>query len=256
MYFFDNQTLNQYLESGEKLQVFANKEYLTITSKSDISDTQYGAGIDVSGKTIPFSYKEIEHIKIGGFIYTMDQLQKSFDAPKPEEGDAAASGDTPPEDATKDVQSSDKQPAEPKAPQKPGNVEKKKDLKTDKTESIGINHYIKNNDPSSMYYGSSGPVQYISDGMVTYKTFVEGRYSNLTIQESLVESMEIVEGPKPAKLSAYTIASNCTDLSDVEVGIDELKYYISDCRKNGKIPNQTAYTRLSRLEDKRDKLKK
>ena len=184
MYFFDNQTLNQYLESGEKLQVFANKEYLTITSKSDISDTQYGAGIDVSGKTIPFSYKEIEHIKIGGFIYTMDQLQKSFEAPKPEEGS---------EDAAKDVPPSDKQQAEPKqSPQKPGNVEKKKDLKTDKTESIGINHYIKNNDPSSMYYGSSGPVQYISDGMVTYKTFVEGRYSNLTIKESLVQPMEII----------------------------------------------------------------
>ncbi len=193
MYYFDNKTLSKYLKSGEKLQVYANKEYLTITDQSDILDSQYGAGIDLSGKIIPFSYKEIDHIKIGGFLYTMDQLQKSFETP---EEDSASAEDAP-EDAAKDVPPSDKQPAEPKqAPkptgEKPGNVEKKKELKTDKTESIGINYYIKNNDPSSMYYGSSGPVQYISDGMVTYKTFVEGRYSNLTIKESLVEPMEII----------------------------------------------------------------
>lgn len=192
MYFFDNKTLQQYLKTGEKLQVFANKEYLTITDDSDVSDTQYGAGIDTTGKTIPFSYKEIDHLKIGGFIYTLDQLQKSFETPEPK----------PEEDSANDA-SGDKQPtdAEPKPdaktpPQKPSGDTKEKDLKTDKTESIDVNNFVKNNDPNSRHYGSSGPVQFISDGMVTYKTFVEGRYSNITVPSEYVKPMTIVEKTK------------------------------------------------------------
>lgn len=166
MYFFDNQTLNQYLKTGEKLQVFVNKEYLTVTNQSDIADTQYGVGIDTNGKSIPFSYKEITQIKIGGFLYTMDMLQKSFEAPEDKTAEPTEKSAEPPTD-------------KPKEP-----------AKTEKTESI--DRVIKNVDPSSRYYGSSGPVQLIQEGMVTYKTYVDGRYSNLTIPLDLTEPMEVI----------------------------------------------------------------
>jgi len=60
---------------------------------------------------------------------------------------------------------------------------------------------------------------------------------------------------KTNKLSAYTIANNCTDLSDVNAGMDELKEYFTACDKAGKTPTATAYIRFSKLATKRDKFK-
>ena len=57
------------------------------------------------------------------------------------------------------------------------------------------------------------------------------------------------------KLSAYTIAANCSDLSDVNAGMDELKKYFADCEKENKKPTDRAYIRFSKLAIKRDKLK-
>jgi hypothetical protein len=53
-----------------------------------------------------------------------------------------------------------------------------------------------------------------------------------------------------SKLSAYTIADNCSDLSDVEYGINEIMDYI----RNNPKPIKSAYIRLYKLEQKRDKL--
>lgn len=61
---------------------------------------------------------------------------------------------------------------------------------------------------------------------------------------------------KTNELSAYTIAKNCSDLSDVNAGMDELKDYFNACDKAGKKPTATAYIRFSKLAIKRDKLKK
>ncbi len=55
------------------------------------------------------------------------------------------------------------------------------------------------------------------------------------------------------KLSAYTIASNCSDLSDVNSGIKELQKYFSDCEKANKKPTDRAYIRLAKLAAKKDK---
>ena len=57
------------------------------------------------------------------------------------------------------------------------------------------------------------------------------------------------------KLSQYTLAKNCTDLSDVNVGINELKEYFSACEKTGTNPTSTAYARFAKLNIKRDNLK-
>jgi hypothetical protein len=48
------------------------------------------------------------------------------------------------------------------------------------------------------------------------------------------------------KLSAYTIAKNCTDASDCIYGIDELKAYLNRAKK----PNKTAYIRYFKLTEK------
>jgi len=53
-----------------------------------------------------------------------------------------------------------------------------------------------------------------------------------------------------SKLSAYTIADNCSDLNDVEYGINEVMEYI----RNNPKPVKSAYIRLYKLEQKRDKL--
>jgi hypothetical protein len=55
-------------------------------------------------------------------------------------------------------------------------------------------------------------------------------------------------------LSAYTIAKNCTDLSDVNVGIEEINTYFKYCEKLGKKPTKISYIRFSKLLNKRDKL--
>lgn len=56
------------------------------------------------------------------------------------------------------------------------------------------------------------------------------------------------------KLSPYTIAKNCTDINDVNVGLNELREYFNLCEINGTKPLVTAYKRLSKLLTKKDKL--
>jgi hypothetical protein len=57
-------------------------------------------------------------------------------------------------------------------------------------------------------------------------------------------------------LSSYTIAKNCTDLTDIQAGLDEIKQYFRYCEKKNKKPLQTAYTRLAKLEWKKSKATK
>jgi len=57
-------------------------------------------------------------------------------------------------------------------------------------------------------------------------------------------------------LSFYTIAKNCTDLSDLKAGLDEIKEYFRFCEKTNKKPLQIAYTRLAKLEWKKSKITK
>ena len=60
------------------------------------------------------------------------------------------------------------------------------------------------------------------------------------------------KAPKIKTLSAYTIASNCVDLSDIEQGLKELKEFRDLTYKaNADLP-ETYYIRLMRLDQKRD----
>jgi len=52
------------------------------------------------------------------------------------------------------------------------------------------------------------------------------------------------------KLSAYTLAKNCTDLNDINVGLEELHRYFASVEK----VKETAYVRFKKLIDKKQKL--
>lgn len=58
------------------------------------------------------------------------------------------------------------------------------------------------------------------------------------------------------KLSAYTKASNCTDLADIKVGIEEIQNYIYQCETVNKKPIKSAYIRLWKLSEKEKQFKK
>lgn len=56
-------------------------------------------------------------------------------------------------------------------------------------------------------------------------------------------------------LSAYTISKNCTDLTDIEVGLQEIRQYFNQCdRQNKKIPS-SAFIRLYKLSEAQRKYK-
>ena len=58
------------------------------------------------------------------------------------------------------------------------------------------------------------------------------------------------------KLSAYTVASKCTDLTDIRDGIAEIHEAMKTCVESGKhIPSFYA-SRLAKLETKKKKLEK
>ena len=52
------------------------------------------------------------------------------------------------------------------------------------------------------------------------------------------------------KLSAYTIASNCTDSIDIKDGIDEINEAIQMCIKRNRTVPSYYYVRLEKLETK------
>ena len=56
------------------------------------------------------------------------------------------------------------------------------------------------------------------------------------------------------KLSPYTIASNCTDLSDIHDGINEIQDEIKRLVSEGKNVPSFFYSRLSKLQTKRKKI--
>lgn len=58
------------------------------------------------------------------------------------------------------------------------------------------------------------------------------------------------------KLSAYTIAKNCTDKSDCQAGIDEIMEYFKKMEKENKKPANSVYIRFYKLHEKMKSIKK
>ena len=53
------------------------------------------------------------------------------------------------------------------------------------------------------------------------------------------------------KLSAYTVASNCTDLTDIRDGIAEIHEAMKACVESGKRIPSFYVSRLAKLETKK-----
>lgn len=74
--FFDNKTLQQYIDTKLKLKVFVDGQWVTIADRDDVSDTANGVGQDNKGNAIIFDYRDIQQVKAGNNQITLDQLQK------------------------------------------------------------------------------------------------------------------------------------------------------------------------------------
>ena len=57
-------------------------------------------------------------------------------------------------------------------------------------------------------------------------------------------------------LSPYTIAKNCSDKTDCQDGMDEIKEYLNYMKKLGREPAKSAYIRYYKLSQKIKTLKK
>ena len=147
MYYFDNKYLKQYLETKQQLEVFVDKEWLSITDDSDIEDSKTGVGYNIYGKPHNFEYTSIESVKINNKILTIDRLNNFLDP------ESAA-------DQSKDSKEKPETGVDPDA-----------DTKA-KKESIELGDYIINNNPKSLYYGTGGGVTFINEGAIVYKTYI------------------------------------------------------------------------------------
>jgi hypothetical protein len=58
------------------------------------------------------------------------------------------------------------------------------------------------------------------------------------------------------KLSPYTVAKNCTDLADIQVGIKEVTQYLIKAHWDIKLPKTLAYIRLAKLYKKKEVINK
>ena len=98
MYYFDNKYLAQYLDQNIKVSVFANNEWMNLTDISDVSDARYGVGYDEFGGDSRFDYREIEQIKVGNNIITLDTLQTQKTGKEPPKADKPEGSDDGDED--------------------------------------------------------------------------------------------------------------------------------------------------------------
>lgn len=158
MYYFDNEYLKQYLQTGQDISVLVNKEYLALADISDVESSDQGVGYNTYGKSQTFNYKDVEAVKVGSNILTVQQLNQKFNPTEPD----AVKDDS----AAKDKEGEDEITIDPN--------------KKDKKESISKNDYIINLDTTSPYYRTKGSVISINEGMITYQTYVDNTFQKVS----------------------------------------------------------------------------
>ena len=85
MYYFDKTTLQQYLDLKRDLQVYVDRDWYSISDMSDLQDNIDGIGYDDNGQSHYFDYRDVEQIKSGNTVFTLDQLNAQFGNPQQEE---------------------------------------------------------------------------------------------------------------------------------------------------------------------------
>ncbi len=102
MYYFDNKLLAQYIDQKKKVKVFVDNSWYEIADQRDLEDPISGNGIDVYGAVHTFDFRDIQQIKVGEIVITLEMLQQqhgqqsnSEEKPKPPADD---SEETPPDE--------------------------------------------------------------------------------------------------------------------------------------------------------------
>lgn len=185
MYYFDNQFLQSYLDLVPSITVYVKGQPLTISSKSDLGDTQVGVGYDEYGKPISFPYPQVQQVLAKGQRINLDQLQKAIkgkEKPKSQEekppqepsGEEKPSGGEPkgggggkqakPEEPSGGEEGEEKttnidQP-NPDAPEKSSEKPSKEKEPSKKESVIRLHHFISIDNPRSPQHGLTGVVRH------------------------------------------------------------------------------------------------
>lgn len=99
MYYFDNKTLQQYIDQGVDLKVSVGNDWFTVADLSDLQDPVEGIGYDHWGSSHYFDYRDIVQIKNGNRLFTLDQLNAQMSGQTPENKDKK---DTKPKEPKED----------------------------------------------------------------------------------------------------------------------------------------------------------
>lgn len=110
MYYFDNITLQQYLDTKSKLYVYVDREWYQIADISDLQDEVDGIGYDVHGQEHRFDYRAVEQIKVGNKIFTLDQLNAQFGNKSPDKQEKPKSEPSSEEEPAIDEEPPEKEP--------------------------------------------------------------------------------------------------------------------------------------------------
>lgn len=186
MVYFDAAYLQQYLTQDKPIKVYVNGEYYDIADSSDLESKAFGIGYDNNGKPITFSYTDIQQIKSGEHILTIDQLQqKTGQVPtndteeeNPDAGGAPDAGGEPPMDIPEEPPADDEEsPNESVRKVVAQMINESKDKK--ETHGVKKGDFIENKDSRCEYFGSRGVIIDIDDKdteypMVTYRVFNYG----------------------------------------------------------------------------------
>lgn len=160
MYYFDNEFLVKYLNSGVDLKVYVNSEYLDIADAYDVENPNVGYGYTVYGEPRKFDYRAITQIMINGKVFTLDQLTTAYDVKDDETGEEAKPAETP---EKKGPEKKEKPEAEKGAEEKPVK------------EAFKINDFVQNIDPGHSDYNTRGSIELIENGYVTYSYYSNER---------------------------------------------------------------------------------
>jgi len=174
MYYFDNQFLQSYLDLVPNITVYVKGQPLTITSKSDLDDTQIGVGYDEYGKPISFPYPQVQQVLAKGQKINLDQLQKSIkgkekkaapDKEKEPETDKSSKegGEGPfaaPSKSGVESEEPKKADKSEKPKEKESPVPEKADQKDKKESVVRLHHFISIDNPKSPQYGLTGIVRH------------------------------------------------------------------------------------------------
>jgi len=113
MYYFDNVYLGQAVDAGANVEIYFNREWYTISDKSDVSDKKQACGEDEYGKVTYIPYQKIQIVKLNSIPVTIEQLQDIMAGKKPDDKTTDSKPEKPEEDGLPMEEPEEETPEEP-----------------------------------------------------------------------------------------------------------------------------------------------